>query len=220
MHLLALQIALLLKVRYYSLNVVIVNTWLKFLVSVIYTNSVSVHFSISRYFSLWATEQDTGIDDARPEISFSCCFDWRYTCASWLPWKQVFGYRLKNNYLDGTASQLLLEFKLLILWWLRSPIADPKAKGVVCGLTLDTSEKQLALLYLATVQSIAYGTRHIVDHCNAHGHQVRILTSLVMLQYVIGFFFLMGRAREYFKKETPTMCPKVYNGRLKVPLKE
>ncbi|KAL6331919.1 hypothetical protein AAG906_020268 [Vitis piasezkii] len=59
----------------------------------------------------------------------------------------------------------------------RSPIADPKAKGVVCGLTLDTSEKQLALLYLATVQSIAYGTRHIVDHCNAHGHQIDTLLA-------------------------------------------
>jgi len=41
-------------------------------------------------------------------------------------------------------------------------------------LTLDTSEKQLALLYLAAVQGIAYGTRHIVEHCNANGHKVRI----------------------------------------------
>ncbi|KAE8056781.1 hypothetical protein FH972_013520 [Carpinus fangiana] len=39
----------------------------------------------------------------------------------------------------------------------RSPIADPKSRGMVCGLTLDTSEKQLALLYLATLQGIAYG---------------------------------------------------------------
>ncbi|KAB1204213.1 FGGY carbohydrate kinase domain-containing protein [Morella rubra] len=54
----------------------------------------------------------------------------------------------------------------------RSPIADPKSKGIVCGLTLDTSEKQLALLYLATIQGIAYGTRHIVEHCNAHGHNI------------------------------------------------
>lgn len=45
---------------------------------------------------------------------------------------------------------------------------------MICGLTLDTSEKQLALLYLATLQGIAYGTRHIVEHCNAHAHKVRI----------------------------------------------
>ncbi|KAK7291896.1 hypothetical protein RIF29_07429 [Crotalaria pallida] len=59
----------------------------------------------------------------------------------------------------------------------RSPIADPKSKGVIYGLTLDTSEKQLALLYLATVQGIAYGTRHIVEHCNAHGHKINTLLA-------------------------------------------
>ncbi|KAJ4709363.1 FGGY carbohydrate kinase domain-containing protein [Melia azedarach] len=59
----------------------------------------------------------------------------------------------------------------------RSPIADPKAKGIICGMTLDTSEKQLALLYLATVQGIAYGTRHIVEHCNAHGHKIDTLLA-------------------------------------------
>ncbi|CAK9156652.1 unnamed protein product [Ilex paraguariensis] len=59
----------------------------------------------------------------------------------------------------------------------RSPIADPKAKGMVCGFTLDTSEKQLSLLYLATVQGIAYGTRHIVEHSNAHGHKIDTLLA-------------------------------------------
>ncbi|KAM0874273.1 hypothetical protein ACQ4PT_037567 [Festuca glaucescens] len=59
----------------------------------------------------------------------------------------------------------------------RSPVADPKSKGVICGLTLDTSEKQLPLLYLATIQGIAYGTRHIVEHCNAHGHKIDTLLA-------------------------------------------
>ncbi|KAL9154725.1 hypothetical protein ABFS82_10G135000 [Erythranthe guttata] len=59
----------------------------------------------------------------------------------------------------------------------RSPIADPISKGMICGLTLDTSEKQLALLYLATVQGIAYGTRHIVEHCNAQGHKIDTLLA-------------------------------------------
>ncbi|KAK8501259.1 hypothetical protein V6N11_057345 [Hibiscus sabdariffa] len=59
----------------------------------------------------------------------------------------------------------------------RSPVADPKAKGVVFGLTLDRSEQQLACLYLATVQGIAYGTRHIVEHCNANGHKIDTLLA-------------------------------------------
>lgn len=59
----------------------------------------------------------------------------------------------------------------------RSPLADPLAKGMVCGLTLDTNEKQLALLYLAAVQAIAYGTRHIVEHCNANGHKIDTLLA-------------------------------------------
>ncbi|CAH9086011.1 unnamed protein product [Cuscuta epithymum] len=59
----------------------------------------------------------------------------------------------------------------------RSPIADPNSKGVVSGMTLDTSEKQLSLLYLATLQGIAYGTRHIVEHCNANGHKIDTLLA-------------------------------------------
>ncbi|XP_026402087.1 FGGY carbohydrate kinase domain-containing protein-like [Papaver somniferum] len=59
----------------------------------------------------------------------------------------------------------------------RSPMADPKSKGIVSGLTLDTGEKQLALLYLATIQGIAYGTRHIVEHCNSHGHKIDTLLA-------------------------------------------
>ncbi|GAB2218261.1 hypothetical protein Drorol1_Dr00001481, partial [Drosera rotundifolia] len=59
----------------------------------------------------------------------------------------------------------------------RSPIADPTANGVIYGLKLDTSESELALLYYATVQGIAYGTRHIVEHCNAHGHKIDTLLA-------------------------------------------
>ncbi|XAR66667.1 Ribulokinase [Bertholletia excelsa] len=59
----------------------------------------------------------------------------------------------------------------------RSPLADPKSRGIISGLTLDTSEKQLALQYLAAIQGIAYGTRHIVEHCNAHGHKIDTLLA-------------------------------------------
>ncbi|KAD4179913.1 hypothetical protein E3N88_28504 [Mikania micrantha] len=57
----------------------------------------------------------------------------------------------------------------------RSPIADPNAKGMICGLNLDTNERQLALQYFATVQGLAYGTRHIIEHCNEHGHKIDTL---------------------------------------------
>ena len=46
----------------------------------------------------------------------------------------------------------------------RCPVADPDLKGAVVGLTLDKSIQSLAFLYLATLQSVAYGTKHIVDH--------------------------------------------------------
>ncbi|GAC1543459.1 MAG: hypothetical protein NVS3B10_07690 [Polyangiales bacterium] len=57
----------------------------------------------------------------------------------------------------------------------RSPRADPTLRGMVSGLRLDDSLDALALLYLATVQSIALGTRHILESMNAHGHRVTTL---------------------------------------------
>jgi len=45
----------------------------------------------------------------------------------------------------------------------RSPIADPTLKGSISGLTIDSSVQNLALVYLATVQAVAYGTKHIVQ---------------------------------------------------------
>jgi FGGY-family pentulose kinase len=55
----------------------------------------------------------------------------------------------------------------------RSPRADSRARGMVSGLTLDTSLRSLALLYYATVQAIAYGTRHIIEEMDRHGYAIR-----------------------------------------------
>lgn len=52
----------------------------------------------------------------------------------------------------------------------RSPRSRPDARGSVVGLTLETGERALARLYLATLQAIAYGTRHIMDTLKQHGH--------------------------------------------------
>lgn len=54
----------------------------------------------------------------------------------------------------------------------RSPRADPTLRGVVSGLKLTDSVDSLALLYLATIQAIAHGTRHILDTLNAHGYRI------------------------------------------------
>jgi D-ribulokinase len=45
----------------------------------------------------------------------------------------------------------------------RSPRADSSLLGAYSGLTLSHSLQSLALLYLATLQAIAYGTRHIIS---------------------------------------------------------
>ncbi|MFM8681879.1 MAG: FGGY family pentulose kinase, partial [Alphaproteobacteria bacterium] len=51
----------------------------------------------------------------------------------------------------------------------RSPLADPGARGVVSGLTLDSSFASLVRLYYATAVAIALGTRHVLDALDARG---------------------------------------------------
>ena len=57
----------------------------------------------------------------------------------------------------------------------RSPLADPSLSGTATGLSLTTDVDDLALSYLAAVQSLAYGTRHIVETLVAEGHEVRTI---------------------------------------------
>ncbi|MBW2461526.1 MAG: FGGY-family carbohydrate kinase [Deltaproteobacteria bacterium] len=59
----------------------------------------------------------------------------------------------------------------------RSPRADPTLRGVVTGLSLWDTIDSLALQYLATIQAIAYGTRHIIDAMNAAGHHIDTLIA-------------------------------------------
>jgi FGGY-family pentulose kinase len=54
----------------------------------------------------------------------------------------------------------------------RSPRADPQARGLVAGLTLESGRDALARPYLATVQALAYGTREIVSAMQQAGHTV------------------------------------------------
>ncbi|XP_050305026.1 FGGY carbohydrate kinase domain-containing protein [Anthonomus grandis grandis] len=49
-------------------------------------------------------------------------------------------------------------------------LSDPTLKGMVTGLTLNFDEESLALLYLATVQALSYGTRQILDRLKESGY--------------------------------------------------
>jgi FGGY-family pentulose kinase len=55
----------------------------------------------------------------------------------------------------------------------RSPRADPYARGMVSGLSLSNTPDDVALLYYAAIQAIAYGTRHIIEAMNAKGYDIR-----------------------------------------------
>ncbi len=54
----------------------------------------------------------------------------------------------------------------------RSPRANPHARGMVAGLTLNDTLDTLALEYLATIQAVAYGTRHIIEQMNRKGFSI------------------------------------------------
>ena len=59
----------------------------------------------------------------------------------------------------------------------RSPRADPLARGAVVGLTLETGRDALARRYLATLEAVAYGTRHIIDELEAAGHRIERIVA-------------------------------------------
>ncbi|XP_060826716.1 FGGY carbohydrate kinase domain-containing protein isoform X1 [Bombus pascuorum] len=57
----------------------------------------------------------------------------------------------------------------------RSPLADPALKGMISGLSLSVDHENLALLYLATIQALTYGTKYILETLEAAGHKIETL---------------------------------------------
>jgi len=54
----------------------------------------------------------------------------------------------------------------------RSPRANPTLKGAMSGLSLSATEDDLALQYLAAIQAVAYGTKHILQEMNKKGYAI------------------------------------------------
>jgi FGGY-family pentulose kinase len=54
----------------------------------------------------------------------------------------------------------------------RSPRANPTLRGMVSGLKLSAAVDDLTLIYLATIQAIAYGLRHILEEMDAKGYAI------------------------------------------------
>lgn len=54
----------------------------------------------------------------------------------------------------------------------RSPRANPTLTGILTGLKLSRTPEDMALHYLATIQAIALGTRHIIETMNLSGYSI------------------------------------------------
>ncbi|XP_027734833.1 FGGY carbohydrate kinase domain-containing protein isoform X3 [Empidonax traillii] len=90
-------------------------------------------------------------------------------------------YTYLNSHLDLIKKSLPVGFLTVDLHvWPdfhgnRSPLTDLTLKGMVVGLTLSRGLDELALIYLATIQAIALGTRHILETMQAAGHDINTL---------------------------------------------
>jgi len=83
--------------------------------------------------------------------------------------------RIKKSSVDIQSASSLLVPDVHVLPYFhgnRSPHADPTLKGSIVGLDLDNSVNNLSLLYLATIQAIAYGTKHVIQELNRKGYQI------------------------------------------------
>ena len=58
----------------------------------------------------------------------------------------------------------------------RSPLSDATLKGIICGVQLnDNTMDSLAISYLSSLQSVAYGTRHIIESLRENGIQINTI---------------------------------------------
>jgi FGGY-family pentulose kinase len=86
--------------------------------------------------------------------------------------------RIVDQLTQGLPYPALLTRQLHVLpdhYGNRAPYADPHARGVVDGLTLDTSLNALATLYYATLQALAYNIRDVLRAMAEAGYQTEAI---------------------------------------------
>lgn len=95
-------------------------------------------------------------------------------------------YELLNARLDALAAARGVKFPGALTRDLhiqpdfhgnRSPRANPTLKGTMTGLALSATADDLALQYLAAIQAVAYGTRHILEEMNRKGYRIDTLLA-------------------------------------------
>ena len=93
-------------------------------------------------------------------------------------------YALLNQRLDAMAAESAFAAELTRELHVlpdfhgnRSPRADPSLRGMISGLKLTDSVDALAVLYLATIQGVAQGTRHIIEVMNGSGFAIDTLIA-------------------------------------------
>ncbi len=57
----------------------------------------------------------------------------------------------------------------------RSPRANPELRGMISGLSLNINKEELVFQYFAAIQSVALGTRHIIDVMNENGYNISVI---------------------------------------------
>ncbi|MBU1951216.1 MAG: FGGY-family carbohydrate kinase [Candidatus Eisenbacteria bacterium] len=57
----------------------------------------------------------------------------------------------------------------------RSPRANPNLRVMISGLRMSATLDDLAILYLAVIQAIAHGAKHIIDEMNRHGYRIKTI---------------------------------------------
>jgi len=91
-------------------------------------------------------------------------------------------YQFLNDRLDvlatgGSFPALLTKSRHILPYFHgnRSPRANPMLQGTVAGLCMENSIDDLAVTYLATIQAIAYGTKHIIERMNQSGYTIQTI---------------------------------------------